>query len=82
MNMINVIVVIAAIGCMLLAQSKSMAQRDRRIFSLLGSAASIIVAFEAGQRGDMGTLLLFACATAASLVGVVYSYLRPSNPDA
>lgn len=71
----GIIVVIVAVVCMYLAQRKSATTADRRVYSLLGSVASVLITFEAARRGASGVSILFASAAVISLMTLVFDYL-------
>lgn len=81
-EIINAAIVVIAVVCMLLAQRKTASRADRRLFGLLGSMASAMVAVKASQNGEMSTMLLFAGAAGFGLIGLVLDYLKPTKPDA
>ncbi len=78
----GIIVVTAAIACMVLGQRKNTPLAARRQYALMGMACSVLVAVEAAQRGEPGVTLLFALAACASLIGVVLDYVKPTKPGA
>jgi hypothetical protein len=79
--MMNLLVLLIAVASMVLAQRKKTPKPDRKLYSLLGIVASIVVVFKAIGLGQSGTAVLFAAAAAVSLLGVVMDYLKPSNTD-
>jgi len=74
---IEFLVVIVAIGCTYLAQRSP--SPARRVYSLLGGLASILVALEAAGENQFGICVLFASSALVSLVLAATNYPKPSN---
>lgn len=78
-DFIGIIVVIVAFACMYLAQRSTTPRASKRMYSLLGSIASTMVAIEAGRRSEAGVMILFVGAAGIGLLTLVLDYLKPSN---
>jgi hypothetical protein len=78
-NITGIIVIIIAIACMYQAQRKTASSADRRLYSLLGSVASVLISLEALNRHEAGVCVLFALAAAVSLATLAVDFLKPSN---
>lgn len=77
--MLNILILIVAVWCMVLAQSTKLKQMDRRLYSLIGSGASIMVAIKAAGQGQMGTASIFAVAAFISLTATAIDFIRSSR---
>lgn len=79
---IGILVVMIAIVCMYLAQSRNTPRGERRTYSILGGLASTMIAVEAASRNEPGVCILFAAAALVSLIIVALAFVKPTNPDA
>jgi hypothetical protein len=79
---IGVAALVLAVGCMLLAQRKTISRKDRIAYSLLGGITCIVIAIDAANRSEFNSMLLFLGAGACSFAGIIKDFLKPTKPDA
>jgi len=74
---IEFLVIITAIAGTYLAQRSP--SPARRVYSLLGGLASVLVAVEAAQQSQFGVCVLFAASALVSLLLAATNYPKPSK---
>lgn len=82
MNMLNLFVIIAAIACTYLGQSRRVPYSIKRECLLLGALACTGATIDALGRGENSTAALFAVAGLLNAALAITGYFKPSSPDA